>query len=407
MPNVKEILNSVEKRFTRRKKNRVWLSFSYMFRQLAGNLSFFYLPLFLFHQAQQLGWWGWELNSIQKGMVLIAAFYFIERVVSAIFCMIQAAFSIKVGHEWSMIMGTLSYMLFLVSFSGAGKSPLFLLVGSFLAGLQLVFYWPSYNTLIARLSFKKSMGKNLGRFGFISNFTSMIAPAVGGLIILFFGYNYLFYISIVLLLISLMGLFKLDLPQEKDEVNLKEYFEWMKEKSFIKLTTSQSGRYFYDMSITLWPLYVYLLLGDVEKVGYVYSISLFVAMVINLFVGNLLDKKRKSNKPFYFSGGFLSTLSLLRLAVINVWGVVAVDACSRVVGNFHWLFNDSILFRRGKGDQEFSYFVYYAFNRAMAAALFWAVLLIFFFVFPVGWTGLFLLGSLGALMSLLIQEEKE
>lgn len=407
MPNVKEMLNSVEKRFTRRKKNRAWLSFSYMFRQLAGSLSFFYLPLFLFHQAQQLEWWGWDLNSIQKGVILIAAFYFIERVVSAILCMIQATFSIKVGHEWSMVIGTLSYMLFLVSFSNADKSPLFLLAGSLLAGIQLVFYWPSYNTLIARLSFKKNMGKNLGRFGFISNFTSMIAPAAGGLIILFFGYNYLFYISIILLLVSLMGLFKLNLPQEKDEVNLKEYFEWMKEKSFLKLTTSQSGRYFYDMSITLWPLYVYLLLGDVEKVGYVYSISLFIAMVINLFVGNLLDKKRKSNKPFYFSGGFLSTLSLLRLVVINVWGVVAVDACSRVVGNFHWLFNDSILFRRGKGDQEFSYFVYYAFNRAMAAALFWAVLLIFFFVFPVGWTGLFILGSLGALMSLLIQEERE
>ena len=407
MPKLKQVVDSIEKRFSQRKKNRMWLSLSYLFRQLAGNLSFFYLPLFLFHQAQQLQWWGWDLNSIQKGMILIAAFYFTERFVSAIFCMIQAGFSIKVGHEWSMIVGTLSYMLFLVSFSNADKSPWFLLFGSLMAGVQLVFYWPSYNTLVARLSFKKNMGKNLGRFGFISNFTSMIAPAVGGLIILFLGYNYLFYVSIILLLFSLIGLFKLDLPEEKDEVNLKEYFEWMKEKRFVKLTASQSGRYFYDMSITLWPLYVFLLLGDVEKVGYVYSISLFIAMIINLFVGNFLDKKRKSNKPFYFSGGFLSTLSLLRLAVINVWGVVAVDACSRVVGNFHWLFNDSILFRRGKGTQEFSYFVYYAFNRAVAAALFWAVILFFFITIPVEWTGLFLMGALGALMSLLIREEKE
>jgi len=396
MPNLSQLINKIENRLTRRKRNRAWLSFSYIFRQLAGNLSFFYLPLFLFSKAQELGWWGWELNSIQKGMILITAFYLTERLVSAILSMIQAAFSIKMGHDWSMIVGTLAYTLFLVSFSRVDQSPLWLIVGAFLAGVQLVFYWPPYNTLLAKLSFKKNMGKNLGRFGFISNFASMISPAAGGLIIAFFGYNYLFYCSIVFLLVSLIGLFKLDLGEER---------EWMKEKSFVKLTTSQSGRYFYDMSVTLWPLYVFLLLGDVEKVGYVYSISLLLAMIINLFIGGVLDKKKNSSKPFVFSGGFLSTLSVLRLAVVGVWGVVIVDACSRVVGNFHWLFNDLILYRRGKGSQEFSYFVYYAFNRAVAAVMFWALLLIFFFLVPVEWTGLFVMGGVGVLLSLLIQEK--
>lgn len=405
MFSAQQLIKSIETRLNRRKKNRAWLSFSYISRQIATNLSFFYLPLFLFEQAQHFSWWGWSLNDIQKGMIVIAAFYLTERLIGAVFSLVQAQFSIKIGHDWSMVLGTFSYIGFLICFAQASSSVWLMVAGAILAGLQLVFYWPSYNTLITRLSYKNHMGRSLGGFIFLQNMASMLSPTVGGLVILFLGYDYLFYISVVFLLISLIGLFQLDLQMEKDEVSIKEYLEWMKEKSFVKLSASQSGRYFYDASITLWPLYVYLLLGNVEKVGYIYSLSIFLAMIVGLLAGYALDKKRqKTRKPFYLSGGFLSTLSIMRMVVGTVWGVVIVDACSRVVANFHWLFNDRILHTRGKGSQEFSYFVYYALNRALGATLFWLVLLLFFFLVPIGWIGLFMLGSLGVLLSLMIQE---
>ncbi len=407
MLSVQEIINSVEARLNRRKKNRAWLSFSYIFRQLASNLSFFYLPLFMFEQAQQYFWLGWSLNNIQKGMIVIAAFYLTERLIGAVFSLIQAQFSIKIGHDWSMVLGTLAYAGFLACFAMAQTSPWLIVIGAILAGLQLVFYWPSYYTLITRLSYKNHMGRSLSGSVFLQNMAAMLSPAVGGMIVLFLGYDYLFYLSVIFLLVSLVGLFKLDLQMEQDEVSIKEYLSWMKEKSFVKLSVSQLGRYFYDASITLWPLYVFLLMGDVQKVGYIYSLSILLAMIVGLLAGYSLDKKRKkTKKPFYFSGGFLSTLSILRMVAGTVWGVIIVDACSRVVANFHWLYNDKILHIRGKGSQEFSYFVYYSFNRALGAILFWSALLIFFLMVPIGWTGLFLMGAIGVLLSLMVQESR-
>ncbi len=405
MPIFEQIISLVERRLNRRKRNLAWLSFNYTFRIIAGNLSTFYLPLFLFDAAQNLEFFRLDLNPIQAGMILICAFYMVERFVSALMSMLQARFAIRVGHDWSMAVGTIVYGLMLVSLSYLEQYPWLILLSAFLAGIQLAFYWPSYNTLTARFSSKKNMAKSLGGLVFLQNFASMATPALGGLIIIFFGYNSLFLSGVFLLMVSLIGIFKLVLSEEKDEVNINEYLEWMREKSFAKLAVSQSGKYFYDMSIVLWPLYVYLLLGEVEKVGYVYSFSIFLALTVSLLTGFVIDKKRKTKKPFYFSGGFLSTLSLLRVLVFNVWGVVMIDSLTRVVGDFHWLFNNSIIFNRSKGSQDFSFFVYNNFNRSIAAMAYWFLLLIFFFLVPLEWTGLFVLGTVGVLLSLFTQEQ--
>jgi MFS family permease len=404
MPLFEQIVSLVESRLNRRKRNLAWLSFSFAFRHIAGHLSSFYLPVFFFDVAQRIDLFRPSFSAIQRGLIVISIFYFVERLVAVIVSMLQAKFVMKVGHDWSMAVGTIFYALLLLSLPYIENNPWVIFLSAFLAGIQLTFYWPSYNTLLSRFSFKKNMGKSLGGLIFLQNFTAMISPALGGLIIVLLGYNFLFLSGTFLLLISLIGIFKLVLSQEKDIVHLDEYKEWMREKAFTKLALAQSGKYFYDMSMVLWPLYVYLLLGNVEKVGYVYSFSIFLAMAVALIAGTVLDKRRKSKRPFYVSGGSLSTLSLARVLVFNVWGVVVVDSLIRIVGDFHWLFNNKILFSRGKGSQDFSFFVYNNFNRSIAAAFFWLLLLLFFFLVPIEWTGLFLLGAVGVLMSLLTQE---
>jgi len=408
MPNFKKLLHSlpqqVNQKLTLRRRNLKWLSFSLMFRQLAGQLSSFYLPLFLFKVSANFEIGQGGFTPLQQGMILLSMFYLFERLVAALFSLVEANLTIKIGHEQAMLFGTLIYTLFLLTLSYVEKHPLMIFVGAFLSGIQMVFYWQSYNTLITRLSFKNSMGKNLSILRFIKNFISMLGPALGGLIITFFGFNYLFYVSIVALVVSLIGIIKLDLPPEKDEVNLQEYLSWLKEKRFNRLVLSQAGRYFNDMSLVLWPLYVFLLMGDVTKVGYIYSISLFLAMIINLFMGDILDGKKKSKVPFFVSGGFLSSLWMVKAFVVNAWGIVLVDSFDKMVGNFHWLFHANIVFKRGKGKQDFSYFVYRMTNRSIAAAVFWTLLLIFFLVVPLEWSGLFALGSAGVLLSLLAKE---
>lgn len=401
-----KFFSKLEFRLTRTKRNRSWLLITYFLRELAGRLSGFFLPLFIYQVAQDNFDFADNLYTpVQKAMVLIAVYYLLQRVVTATFSITLAKLVLLFGHKRIMFWGNVSYVLYLASLFFAQAYPTLLFSAAFFGGLHNVLFWQSYNTLISYNSPAPSMGKSLGLFRFAKNIIAVLTPAAAGLIIGFFGFDYLFLVSILVALVGLVTISHLEVEPEKDEVNFTEYFSWLKEKSFDRLFLSQAGRYFYDISLVLWPLYVFLLIGDVEKVGFLYSLSLFLSMVISLFVGGLLDKKGGSKKPFFLSGALMTTVWVMRIWVQVVWSIVIVDLFDKVVGSFHWLFFDRILFNRSKGSQAYSYFVYRQTNRSIAAVIFWLILLGFFLVVPIGWRGLFVMSACGILLSLLVKEK--
>lgn len=392
---------------TRRRRNRRWLAFGLFFRNTAESLSNFYKPVFLYQVGQSLPILETGFSDIQKGMIMISFYYLTQRLVSGIVNFFQASVTLKIGHGRSMLIGNLFKALWLLCLTYVQKTPWLIVPSAILAGIEMGFYWQSHNTLVCRLSLEKEMGKSLAGFKFLSNFVTMLSPFVGAMIVNYFGFNYLFYASILLVLVAISGIIQLELVAEKDEVNLKEYLGWMREKPFIRLALSQMGHYFYDISIILWPLFVFLIMTDIVKVGYIYTISLFFAMLISLFTGHVLDKKKKIKLPFIISGGILSTMTMLRMLVGSPWDIVIVDSSNRMLGNFYWLVHEKIIFSRGRGSQDFSYFVYQQVNRSLAAIVFWTLSLTFFLVLRLNWTGLFGLGALGVLMSMLVREKKE
>lgn len=403
-----KLYHRLKDNITRRRRNRRWLAFSLFFRNTAGSLSNFYKPVFLYQVAQTLTIFQvTEFSDLQKGMILISFYYLAQRIVSGIVNFIQAVMTIKIGHDRSMLVGNLFKVSWLLCLTYVQERPWLIILAAILAGIEMGLYWQSHHTLMCRFSLEKEMGKSLAGFKFLGNFITMLSPFIGAMIVSYFGFNYLFYVSIMLVVIAIGGIIQLELSDEKDEVNLSEYFAWMKEKTFRRLALSQMGRYFYDISILLWPLFVFLIMADIVKVGYIYTISLFFAMLISLFTGQMLDKKKRIKLPFIISGGFLSTITMLRMMIGGPWDVVIVDSSNRMLGNFYWLVHEKIIFSRGKGSQDFSYFVYREVNRSLGAIAFWALSLIFFLVLKLDWMGLFGLGSLGVLMSLLAKEEKE
>jgi hypothetical protein len=208
------------------------------------------------------------------------------------------------------------------------------------------------------------------------------------------------------MLVTVFGHLNLRLKEELDRVSWKEYFTWLRENTFQQLFLSQAGKQFNSFALMLWPLYVFLLLGDVSQVGIIYSLSLFIAIVINFFVGDMLDKKHKNKTPFFISGGFLSLLTIFKVWTSQVWNVVIMDSLDRMIGNFHWLVYERIIMVRGRGSQDFSYFVYRLVNLSFAALVFWLLFLSFFLIFPIGWTGVFVMGAVGSMLSLLANEKK-
>ncbi len=377
-------------------------------RNIASRLFSLYLPLFLFDLAPKirlLNQFFPNFSHIEKGLFLIGVYYLIFRTVALLTSITGARCSIKYGYQRGLFLGAVLYGFLIIILTYSLNNPHLVFLAAIFHGLHTSVYWSARHTVISKFFNKSKMAKSLGLIRFLQRLASVIAPVVGALVISWFGYQYLFLAALVFVFLLIVISLQLEVGKERDRIGLKEFFAWLKEKRFGKLLLTVAGRYMNDINISLWPLYVFLLLGDIKSVGILYSISLFVAMVISLFAGGILDKQ-KTKKPYFFSGSILSGLWLCRMLVFNPLTIALADTTHRIFSSFHWLFYDKVFVSRGKGKEALSYFVYREITIAAAAIIFWSLFLIVFLVHPIGWKALFALGAVGVLLTLLIEEKE-
>ncbi len=143
--------------------------------------------------------------------------------------------------------------------------------------------------------------------------------------------------------------------------------------------------------------------GTVERVGFIATIALFLALVVTVISTFKLDSL-KSRTPFKISGVTIAITWFLRTQLFSFWGVALADTLDRVSGNYHWLYFDTIWYKRGKGSQAHSFFVYHELLQDLAVCIIW--LLILGILLTTGnWQILFILAGLGAMTTLLLRDK--
>lgn len=373
-------------------------------RDILNKITLFFLPIFLFTFGKDLPLLEkYGLNDLQSGMILIAVYFSLQRITIFFTAIPLGKIMIKWKFETSLLV---AYLLRVVAFSCLYFSlqyPVLIIAAAIFEGIQSNFFWNSFFTLLTKNINEKSMGKELGLINFIFQTLTVLTPAVSGYLAYKFGMEVLFLLGIVLSLLSGILVAAINIKLPKDEVSWKEFSEWLKNPSFLRATGSFVGRYINDTVLFLWPLYIFLVLGSIDRVGFLYTFSLFLALVVAFFIGGYIDKVSHDKKPFFFSGGALSLVWLARTQALSLWGMALADTVEKLFSNFHWLFYDVLFIRRGKGSQAFSYFVYREMVISAVAMVFWAIVCIFFMVAD-SWTGLFIFAGIGVLLSLLITE---
>lgn len=375
-------------------------------RELVNKLLIFFLPLYFFN-LQLPFLQGLDLSPLQIGIISVALFYFVDELSSTLSAIPVSQLLLKFGIQHGFLLGHLSYALFVLVLYLSKLNPYWAFVAMVIDGIQMSFFWNSYHYALSKRTHPQRMGSNLGFVNFFINLMAMIAPALGGLIIGQLGYSIAFLCGIVIILTGVIFSLLLSGQSIKDKISWKEFFSWLSEPGFRRLALSFGGRYFNDAIITLWPLYIFLLLGTAERVGLLYSLSLLAAMLISYLIGPILDKRNHSRRPFFFSGGLLSFLWLLRAGALNFWSIAIVDTVYKLTGSFHWLVFERAWMLRGKGSQALSFFVYRQVLRGLFALPFWAGVALLFLFFGQAWFWLFIIAGVGVLLTLLVKEHKD
>lgn len=358
-------------------------------RDTVNKLIGIFIPIYIFQQS---------------GLIGICLFFMIYRTTTMISSLPVARLGTAFGHNALLVIAQVVSALFLITLWISYTHPHAIYLAAGIEGLSVSLFWPSYHTLVSKSAQARFLGQDLGLIQFLLKLSSLISPAVGGSIAVLFGFDNLFLIGLVVVFFSMLVVLRLDFQSEADTVSLSELKAWLKERAYDSLALSYVGRYINDAVFALWPVYVFMLLGAVDSVGYLYTLSLFIALIFSFGLGAYMDQNR-ARKPYIISGTILSILWVLRSQVWSFWHVAFIDTIDKLTSNFHWLYYDVLFFRRSQGSQAYSYFVYREVIISVAAVIFWLVVAGLFMMFSHGWTGLFIIAAVGVLVSLLVKEK--
>jgi len=380
------------------------LYYNRVVRDLVNKLSFFFFPIYLYELGRSVIFASLPFTDIQKGMLMIAVFYLVVKITTLISIVPLNRFFSGLGYQKTITASYLIRILSLLAIYYSGQFPNLIWPVMVLESIHSNLFWPTYYTLISRHAHKSKMGADLGVLQLMLQFVAMLSPALAGFVSAQLGLSVLFLFGILGTMIGLVLSMYTKTSIDKDRISWREFINWMKEIKYVRLAVAMSGRYINDSIIYIWPLYVFFILGSVDKVGYLYTAALFLAFLVTFFLAGVIDKI-KSRKFFNSSGGLLSVIWLFRTQFAGPWSLAFMDAANTLVGNFHWLYYEMQLMRRGKGSQAFSYFVYSELLLAMTGVLVWGGVGVIFLLGK-GWTTVFVVGSLAVLLSTLMTEKQ-
>lgn len=374
-------------------------------RDLVNKMAMFFMPIFLFTIGFETNFLSFlPFSNFQKGMLAISIYYIIYGIVGLSIGILSGKMLAKIGYQRSFVLSLILRTLMFATLYLSNANPIYILISAVIDGANSQFFWAGYFSLLSKTAHKGNMGKDLSLIQFLLQLVAMISPAISGAIAYLVGFEYLFLIGIAINLLSSVFALMMDVSVHKNNVSFDNFILWIKDKKFLQQGIANSARNTNDSIMYLWPLYIFFLLGSVDRVGYLYTFSLFLAMIFTFFIGKYVDRN-KNKRPFYLSGGFLSFLWLARTQVFDVWSIALVDTFDRLATNVYSLFFDSMFLKRGKGHLSDEYFTYLEMILNFNRIIFWSLFGIFFLFFS-SWNSIFIFAGIAILVGMLVSEKK-
>jgi len=262
-------------------------------RVLAVSLVGIFLPIYIYNISKSYLFFNQDI--VINGISWVIAYFLLRSIFTLVSLLFlgNLIFS-KIHFQLSMIIS----FVFLVTeillwYLSAGNLFLILIAGV-LAGFKVTLYWVPYHIFFLRKSGRKikSFGKNTSTRFFLTRIISSIGPAIGGLIIINFGFNVLFMTSILLLVVSALPIALVIHDWKHREHNMvKVIRKYVLNSKYKRIAISYIGEGVDSLIyVIFWPILLYLVINNFAKIGFINSLSFLLSSIAILQIGRLIDK---------------------------------------------------------------------------------------------------------------------
>ena len=220
----------------------------------------------------------------------------------------------KIGARMVIVLGILGSIAFFVTlFNLTPNNWLLLGVLALFAALYDSLYWVAHIYYFMESSKKRhSASRDMSILYIVRKIGTMLAPAIGAAILIFFDQKVLIVFSIIFLLISIWPLVKMGKTHDKPTGKQLSFREFFKNKKDLKdyFSLSLYGLHSSAEGI-IWPIFIFVLFETFESVAVVPIIVSFTTIVFTYFTGKI--KKRDRSNTLMIGSFLVAIVWILRL----------------------------------------------------------------------------------------------
>lgn len=233
-------------------------------------------PIFFYRQAFSLS--------------AIALYYAVHYVSYALLLPLGGRFATRFGLEKSLMLCLPVYVFYLALLATLPTHRELFWIAPFFLSAHKIFYWPALHAALARAGNKQNRGTELSWFSLLRYGFGILGPLVGGFIATYADFPTLFIVAAAAILGSAWPLLR---TKETIRFNPFPYSApWRiilahRHRGMV-LAMMGMGENLIDL--VYWPIFMFIVLGSVDKVGIVSAITVSVMVLISFAIGELTDR---------------------------------------------------------------------------------------------------------------------
>jgi MFS family permease len=281
---------------------------------------------------------------------------------------------------------------------GAEKNILLLIPAVISLAIQKALYWPALHASLSRFSGKKQRGREFSLMYAIMNLMQIIGPMLGGFLSAVLGIEALFVVASIIYFTSAIPILWSHEVFVPKAYQFKDTFALYKKFPLQFLGYIGFGEEL--LVLTIWPIFIFIILGNYEDTGTLVTVATLVATGLALYIGFYTDKHSKL--ALLRAGTVIYAITwLARIPIISPFAVFIADALSRTTKSLVYIPASTITYDNAADTHIMPYVV--GFEQILSIGKLLASLLgIMVFAATGSYVALFILAAIFSLFYLLI-----
>jgi len=314
-------------------KGLTGIYFNASFRVLAIGMSGLFIPLFLL--------------ELTKDLSIVFLFYLVTQLIQLVLIFPLNKLVSKIGPDWSMALGAITEIIFLICLFFSSYSPAFIWLASFFAALVIPLYWFPYHLAFTSECDHQNLGKQIGIVSSINRLVGAFAPFIGGLIITRWGFSPLWLFAVAIMFLSIIPLFVDQYDKKEKPAKLSNVMKGLRAKKNKPLAISFVGVGIESVVYgILWPIFVFLSLKRLDLLGAISSITLLASLLLVFWIGK---KSGKNSGKFIRLGVKINSLNwLIKAFFTSALWLTVFDVIYKMASVYIWIPFDVLVYKRAK-----------------------------------------------------------